>query len=45
MYEELLKIRGFSEDCVTSILHRFLCKLIQLSRSSDIEVCIQSLIK
>ncbi|VVC40821.1 Hypothetical protein CINCED_3A017263 [Cinara cedri] len=38
MYEELQRMRGFSEDCVNSILHRFICKLIHLSKSSDSEV-------
>jgi hypothetical protein len=38
MYEELLKIRGFSEDCAQSPLHRFICTLIQLTKSEDFEV-------
>lgn len=40
MYEELLRIRGFSEDCVKSVLHSFICALIQLTKNSDFEVCI-----
>lgn len=39
MYKELLKIPGFSEDCVKSPLHCFICKLIQLIKSCDTEVC------
>lgn len=44
MYEELLKIRGFSEDCAQSTLHRFICTLIQLTKSDDFEVCNQNFI-
>lgn len=39
MYQELLQMRGFSEDCVKSTLHRFICVLIQLTKSHDSEVC------
>lgn len=39
MYKELLKMSGFSEDCVKSTLHRFICTLIQLTKSYDTEVC------
>lgn len=38
MYEELLLMRGFSEDCVKSILHRFISTLVQLTKSVDTEV-------
>lgn len=44
MYEELKKMRGFSEDCVKSLLHRFICTLIQLTKSCDLEVCIKNII-
>lgn len=44
MYEELISMRGFSEDCVKSILHRFICTLIQLTKSCDHEVCIKNII-
>lgn len=41
MYEQLSEMRGFSEDCIKSTLHRFICTLIQLTKNSDYEVCIQ----
>jgi len=41
MYRELLKIRGFSEDCIKSILHCLICTLIKLTKSDEFEVCIQ----
>jgi len=44
MYKNLHQMRGFSEDCVNSILHRFICTLIQLTKSCDFEVCIQNII-
>lgn len=44
MYKDLLKMRGFSEDCAKSILHRFICTLIQLTKSFDSEVCYQNII-
>lgn len=44
MYKELLNIRGFSEDCVKSILHRLVCALIKHTKSCDLEVCIQNII-
>lgn len=40
MYQELLKMRGFSEDCVKSILHCLICTLIKLTKSDEFEVCI-----
>jgi len=41
MYQELLKIRGFSEDCTKSILHCLICTLIKLTKNDEFEVCIQ----
>lgn len=42
MYTELLCMRGFSEDCAKSILHRFISALIQLTKNCDFEVYIQN---
>lgn len=44
MYRELLNMRGFSEDCIKSILHRLVCTLIKYTKSCDFEVCINSII-
>jgi len=41
MYQELLNMRGFSEDCVKSILHCLICTLIKLTKCNEFEVCIQ----
>ncbi|CAH1736405.1 unnamed protein product, partial [Aphis gossypii] len=38
MYRELLKIRGFSEDCIKSILHCLICTLIKLTKSDEFEI-------
>jgi len=42
IYQELFKMRGFSEDCVKSILHCLICTLIKLTKSDKLEVCILS---
>lgn len=41
MYQELLSMRGFSEDCVKSVLHCLTCTLIKLTKSDDFEVSTQ----
>lgn len=38
LYEELQTVRGFSEDCQRSILHRLICQLVTLALSADSEV-------
>ncbi|XP_026809071.1 serine-protein kinase ATM isoform X1 [Rhopalosiphum maidis] len=38
MYQELLKMRGFSEDCTKSILHCLICTLIKLTKNFEFEV-------
>ncbi|XP_060874698.1 serine-protein kinase ATM isoform X2 [Metopolophium dirhodum] len=38
IYQELLKMRGFSEDCVKSILHCLICTLMKLTKSDEFEI-------
>lgn len=40
LYEKLQEIRGFSEECKTSIIHRLICSLAKLSCSSDEKVSV-----
>lgn len=41
MYSKLHDLRGFSEDCEKSILHRLICVLVKLTLSSDSNVSIE----
>ncbi|XP_029344827.1 serine-protein kinase ATM [Acyrthosiphon pisum] len=38
MYQDLLKMRGFSEDCVKSILHCLICTLVKLTKIDEFEI-------
>ncbi|XP_076280978.1 serine/threonine-protein kinase tefu isoform X2 [Lasioglossum baleicum] len=42
LYNRLETLRGFSEDCASSMLHQLIYKLIKLTASSDINVSIEA---
>ncbi|CAL7943643.1 unnamed protein product [Xylocopa violacea] len=42
LYNKLETFRGFSEDCVSSMLHQLVYKLIKTTASSDINVSIEA---
>ncbi|XP_076752966.1 serine/threonine-protein kinase tefu isoform X2 [Xylocopa sonorina] len=42
LYNKLETFRGFSEDCVSSMLHQLVYKLIKSTASSDINVSIEA---
>uniref|UniRef100_A0A6P7GP54 Serine-protein kinase ATM-like n=1 Tax=Diabrotica virgifera virgifera TaxID=50390 RepID=A0A6P7GP54_DIAVI len=42
LYEKLQDIRGFSEDCEQSLVHRLVCMLCQLSYSADQNVSFEA---
>lgn len=42
LYQSLVHIRGFSQDCQDSILHQLICKLINLTSSANMKVQIEA---
>lgn len=38
MYEDLIAVRGFSEDCKRSLLHQLICTLIELANNKNLTV-------
>lgn len=40
LYNELYKLRGFSEDCANSIIHQLICMLVKLTSCSNKEVSV-----
>lgn len=40
--EDLKTLRGFSEDCEHSLIHKLICSLLQLICSKDKTVCLES---
>ncbi|XP_076661502.1 serine/threonine-protein kinase tefu isoform X2 [Halictus rubicundus] len=42
LYNRLETLRGFAEDCASSMLHQLIYKLIKLTASSDINVSIEA---
>ncbi|XP_034246355.1 serine-protein kinase ATM isoform X2 [Thrips palmi] len=42
LYQGLVHIRGFSSDCQKSILHQLICKLINLTSSTNLKVQIEA---
>ncbi|XP_056641369.1 serine-protein kinase ATM isoform X1 [Diorhabda sublineata] len=43
LYDKLRNIRGFSEDCEKSLLHRLICTLCQLSYSTNQNVSLEAI--
>ncbi|KAG8040922.1 hypothetical protein G9C98_001910 [Cotesia typhae] len=42
MYKELEKLRGFAEDCTSSIIHRLIYRLIKLTENQNVNVSLDA---
>ncbi|XP_053981121.1 serine-protein kinase ATM isoform X1 [Hylaeus volcanicus] len=42
LYNKLETMRGFAEDCASSMLHQLIYKLIKLTASSDVDVSLEA---
>ncbi|XP_015117607.1 serine-protein kinase ATM [Diachasma alloeum] len=42
MYKDLEKLRGFAEDCASSVLHRLTYRLIKLTESSNVNMTLEA---